>query len=296
MQTKNTRRIIVTAVIALAVVFIMPMSSVFAESNENVTSNEMLLADGIPNADYVSVYLNGKILFEKSKFLLNNTTYVPIRAFCEALDNCDITWSDGTATVNTTDLTIKAKQNYEVIEANGRSIYNSSKTKNVDGRIYVPIRSIAKAYCLEVEWDSTTRSVNLTGNPTSIEEAESFYNSDDLYWLARIINSESGGEILLGKIAVGNVVINRTRKSEYPDTIYGVIFDKKYGVQFSPVAYGTIYKTPNEESVIAAEICLEGYSLSDEIIFFINPKIATNFWITQNRIYILSVGNHDFYK
>ena len=33
-----------------------------------------------------------------------------------------------------------------------------------------------------------------------------------------------------GKIAVGNVVLNRVRSSAYPGTIYGVIFDKRYGI------------------------------------------------------------------
>ena len=98
-----------------------------------------------------------------------------------------------------------------------------------------------------------------------------------------------------GKIAVGNVVLNRVRSSAYPNTIYGVIFDKRYGIQFAPVANGTIYNSPTAESIIAAKICLEGYSISDRILFFMNPRIATNNWISKNRPYAFSIGNHDFY-
>jgi N-acetylmuramoyl-L-alanine amidase len=99
-----------------------------------------------------------------------------------------------------------------------------------------------------------------------------------------------------GKIAVGNVVLNRVRSSAYPNTIYGVIFDKRYGIQFSPVANGTIYNTPTAESIIAAKICLEGYTLSNEILYFLNPSIVGSSWITKTRPYAFKVGNHAFYK
>jgi N-acetylmuramoyl-L-alanine amidase len=99
-----------------------------------------------------------------------------------------------------------------------------------------------------------------------------------------------------GKLAVGNVILNRVRSSAYPNTIYGVIFDRKYGTQFSPVANGTIYNTPTADSIIAAKMCLEGYSLSSDILYFVNPKKAPNSWIAQNRTYAFTVGNHAFFE
>ena len=137
-------------------------------------------------------------------------------------------------------------------------------------------------------------SSNDTGK--SFAWADSFYNADDLYWLSRIISAESKGEPLKGQIAVGNVVLNRKRSSSYPNTVYGVIFDRKHGTQFSPVAFGTIYQTPTASSIIAAKICLEGYSLSNDILFFVNPKLATSTWIERNRIYEFTIGNHHFYS
>ena len=101
---------------------------------------------------------------------------------------------------------------------------------------------------------------------------------------------------MTGKIAVGNVVLNRMRSGQFPNTIYGVIFDKKYGVQFAPTANGAIYKTPNADSIIAAKMCLEGYSLSSDILYFFNPKYASGSWITQNREYAFTIGNHVFYN
>ena len=99
-----------------------------------------------------------------------------------------------------------------------------------------------------------------------------------------------------GKIAVGNVVLNRVRSSAYPNTIYGVIFDKKFGTQFAPVANGTIYNTPTADSMIAAKICLEGYSLSSEIIYFLNPSVASSSWIIKSRPHAFTIGKHAFYE
>ena len=125
--------------------------------------------------------------------------------------------------------------------------------------------------------------------------AEQYYNKDSLYWLSRIISAESQGEPLLGQIAVGNVVLNRMRSPLYPNTVYGVIFDRRYGVQFSPVKDGSIYNPPYATSVTAAKICLEGYSVSGEILFFLEPLISVSLWVPNNRPYRFTIGHHDFY-
>jgi N-acetylmuramoyl-L-alanine amidase len=127
-------------------------------------------------------------------------------------------------------------------------------------------------------------------------KAEDVYDAEDLYWLSRIISAESRGEPFLGQLAVGTVVINRTRSDYYPDSIYEVVFDRCGGVQFSPAASGSVYNDPTESSVIAAKMCLEGFSLDDGILFFFNSSIALGSWITSNRTYTMTVGQHDFYS
>jgi N-acetylmuramoyl-L-alanine amidase len=128
-----------------------------------------------------------------------------------------------------------------------------------------------------------------------IESGEEVYNEEDVYWLSRIINAESLNQPLEGKIAVGNVVLNRVADETCPDTIYDVIFDRKYGVQFSVITNGTIYMDPSEESIIAAKICLEGYSVVGDSIYFVNPDIGVSSWFVNTRTFVKSIGNHDFY-
>ena len=129
----------------------------------------------------------------------------------------------------------------------------------------------------------------------SMVKADSAYDDEDLYWLSRIISAEAKGESFTGQIGVGTVVLNRVRSSQFPNTIKGVVFDKQYGTQFTPVANGTVYDTPTQSAVVAAKMCLDGYTLSDSVLYFLNPRIATSSWIQNNRKYAFRVGNHDFY-
>lgn len=250
------------------------------------------------NATPTKVYLDGEEVLDGECVIINSITYVPLRNFCNLLDQCKFTWegSTGTATVKTDDLTLTVQNNALYIIANGHYFYTVGKVMNLNGHMYVPIRPLARAFAEELTWNASARCVELTtvGNTRAVEKAS--YNSDDLYWLSRIISAEAKGEPLLGQIAVGNVVLNRVRSREYPNSIYGVIFDRRYGTQFSPVSFGTIYNTPTASAVIAAKICLEGYTLSDDVLFFMNPRLATNSWISRNRPYAFTIGNHDFYN
>ena len=139
----------------------------------------------------------------------------------------------------------------------------------------------------------------LFGNPTASTATtmSSNYTADDVFWLARIIEAEAGGEPYQGKVAVGNVVLNRVNSKEFPNTIYGVIFEH-YGKipQFSPVADGTIYNTPSQESINAAKDALNGARPVGNATYFFNPSKAAGAWIVQNKSYVASIGGHVFYQ
>jgi N-acetylmuramoyl-L-alanine amidase len=246
----------------------------------------------------VSVYNNGRRILAEESAIIESVTYVPVRAFSEEMGAESVSWSASskTATVKKGGISIKIKDGAKYIEASGRILYLPTGVKNINDRLFVPIRPLAAALSRDVAWDGSTRSVLISESAAPFVSGARFYNDTDLYWLSRIISAEARGEPLLGKIAVGNVVLNRKASSLYPNTVYGVIFDRKHGTQFSPVSYGTIYNAPTEESIVAAKICLEGYSVSDEILFFVNPKYATSSWISNNRPFAFRIGNHYFFK
>jgi len=121
--------------------------------------------------------------------------------------------------------------------------------------------------------------------------------SEDLYWLSRIIHAEAEAEPYKGKVAVGNVIMNRVKSSAFPNTIKGVIFEYYQGIpQFSPVADGTIYNNPGEESIAAAREAYNGSRPVGDCTYFFNPAKSAGTWIVKNKTYVTRIGNHVFYK
>ena len=250
-------------------------------------------------AKKIDLIVNGRRVLDGRVFYLNGSTYVPMFAFADWQGSFNYSYNKHTKTalVKGENLEISASAGKLYILANGRYFYTENKVILHNGEIYVPILPMVKALNGYVNWDSAKNAFAVrSGDTRRLKNASQFYNADDVYWLSRIISAEAGAEPLKGKIAVGNVVLNRVRSEHFPDTIYGVVFDKKFGVQFSPVANGTIYKKPTIESVIAAKICLEGYTLSEDILYFMNPRIASSSWISKNRELAFSIGGHDFYN
>ena len=124
---------------------------------------------------------------------------------------------------------------------------------------------------------------------------ENLINNDDLFWLARIIEAEAGAEPYNGKLAVGCVVVNRKNSANFPSSIYGVIFDNKYGVQFTPTTNGAIYNDPSKDSYDAALEVLAGYLLDDQILYFVNHDKSSSTWF-ETKTFVFKIGNHSFYK
>ena len=235
---------------------------------------------------------------EIGALLIGSTTYVPFDKANELLSGgtAEVTGNEAKMQATTPFATITARSGDCYLEAAGRYI-GGSDVITVSGMLYVPIRSIAKAYNTVVEWHGQTKSVDLRGTVgDTIVPGDEFYNSDELYWLSRIISAEALGEPMAGKIMVGNVILNRVESSDFPNSIHGVIFDTTHGVQFTPTANGTVYNDPSEESIIAAKLCLDSYSLSRSAMYFLNPAAATNFWVPNNRPYLTTIGCHDFYS
>jgi N-acetylmuramoyl-L-alanine amidase len=120
-------------------------------------------------------------------------------------------------------------------------------------------------------------------------------SSEERDLLERLVEAEAGGEPYEGKLAVATVVMNRVNSSKFPNTVRGVIYQKN---QFSPVANrGLNRKASAETKKAVRKVVDKGYrSFSADVVYFLNPDIATSKWIIKNRTFVTSVGNHDFYK
>ena len=240
--------------------------------------------------------VNGKKLSEPA-MMMNGTLYLPLRAFANSLGDAKVSYNSTTktATLSMSGLYLTATDGGFVTYANDRPLFSFSPNVLMsNGKMYIPASALTKALGVEIK-AQTNSDITVLGSFKPLTPASKFYREDEVYWLSKIISAESGGESLIGQIAVGDVIMNRVSSSLYPNTIYGVIFDRKYGVQFSPVLDGSIYNNPTYTATLAAKICLEGTSLSDNALFFLNPKTAQSNWIVKSREYAYSIGGHDFY-
>lgn len=251
----------------------------------------------LSSVEIIPIYKDG--LYVSDGIKIGETTYTQLRAFSDAIGReVEVSWDGetGTAYVTAEGLDLSVTVGNQYMTANGRCLYLRTGAINYNGSVIVPIRELAKVFNAQIDWHAETSSISVgTGELSVIQSADEFYNEDDLYWLSRLVNSESGNQPLDGKIGVGNVVLNRVADPTCPDNIYGVIFDNKYGVQFSVTTNGAIYNTPNDESVIAAKICLEGYNVVGNSIYFVNPVIGVSSWFANTRVFVASIADHDFY-
>lgn len=224
--------------------------------------------------------------------------YAPAAELCGLLIDTDVTSTmdeDGFYRISGDGLDISAAVGDTYITSEGRVLWcgHGGEIKYLDGEtVIMPIEPICRA--LGLEYEASDGCAVISGEPNA-KTADEVYDSESLYWLSHIISAESRGEPFEGQIAVGCVVLNRLRGIDYLGSVYDVIFDRKYGIQFSPAYSGSVYNEPTESSVRAAKICLEGYSISDSIIYFINSADILPEWMSVGCELIVSIGNHDFY-
>jgi len=119
-------------------------------------------------------------------------------------------------------------------------------------------------------------------------------SSSNVQLLARAINGEARGESYIGQVAVGAVIINRTKDPNFPKTIAGVIYQKG---AFTAVQDGQI-NVPleaNSSVVKAANAAQSGYDPTNGCTFYWNPATATSKWIWSIKV-LKKIGKHNFGK
>ena len=111
--------------------------------------------------------------------------------------------------------------------------------------------------------------------------------------LMKIAMAEAGGEDLTGKALVMNVVVNRIRDKEFPDTVEGVIFQPG---QFSPISDGRYYDmVPDEDCHKALYMVVNGWDESQGATYF-RTNVSGETWHSEALQKLFTHGNHTFFK
>lgn len=220
--------------------------------------------------------------------------FVPMLSFCEMMGAKTVKWDPDAQTAIGVfrDFAVDASAGDCYLTANGRCLYTGGNHVALADDLMVPADVLCRALDARCRFDTASHTLFVTAGTGRITAGRDFYPEEDLFWLASIIYAEAGNESFAGKIAVGNVVMNRVRCPGFPDTICGVIFDRNGGVQFEPVLNGTVYNTPTEECYTAAKLAMDGAAPVGECLFF---SSVWDCWAAETRTYYTTIGRHYFF-
>ena len=298
----------------LAVVsFILP--ALAAAPPEMEPEVEEPIVDGVETVETSAICLDGVPVQSVEYEIVNGVCYVTESSFVSMMDHeAMVEEENGTVTVNAATLievvdvgedgepvanvveetlNLTAFVGAHCIVANDRYLYAEDGLILLNGSVAAPVRVMAKVFNLAVNYDSVEQVVLLDhqeGVGAYLIPGAWFYDNDTLYWLSRIINAESGNQPLEGQLAVGNVVMNRLMNPRFPDTIYDVLFQKN---QFTPAISGSINRDPNEASIIAAKLVMDGAQVVPTALFF--SQVGVPCYASRNRTYVTTIGSHAFY-
>ncbi len=134
-----------------------------------------------------------------------------------------------------------------------------------------------------------------------VQDKSTWFTEEDYANLLRIVEAEASGEDETGKLLVANVVLNRVKDEDFPDTITEVIFQRNKGVtQFSPVSNGRFWKVEiSEETISAVNRALSGEDASQGALYFAARKYAdadNMRWFDERLDYLFAHGGHEFFK
>lgn len=170
-------------------------------------------------------------------------------------------------------------------------------TGSIDGRYgYVTYRAVMRFQANNgitpdgIAGNSTLSALGLPTGTAAAATQRYSNNSQDLVLLSRLINGEARGEPYTGQVAVGAVVLNRTRDPKFPSSVAGVIYQPG---AFTAIVDGQIHANIEQSSINAARDALNGWDPSGGAIYYFNPAKTTNNWI-WSRPLIKIIGKHRF--
>ena len=174
-------------------------------------------------------------------------------------------------------------------------------------------REVAEAFTINVNYQPTLEvtsflgvtqekrseqrilTTNIITREQKIKVTQSEYDN-----LLRIVEAEAGGEDIIGKMLVANVVLNRVEDEHFPNSINEVIFQSDQGVtQFSPISDGRFYSVKvSQETVEAVNLVLQGEDNSQGALYFVARKSADEKnmkWFDEELEWLFAYGGHEFF-
>lgn len=115
--------------------------------------------------------------------------------------------------------------------------------------------------------------------------------------LERIVEAEAGDQDIRGRQMVANVIINRMKSEQFPDTVKGVVFAHR---QFSPVSNGSYYRVKvSDITRRSVERALKEKDNTAGALYFMyraGSDAGNIRWFDRDLTKLYEYGCHEFFR
>lgn len=137
--------------------------------------------------------------------------------------------------------------------------------------------------------EATSASVESSSPSSEVEKTQDKaidLSADDVTMIAAMIQCEAGGESFKGKVAVGNVILNRVKSGKYPNTVNGVLTQKHQFGPYSSGAWQRVLKNGvSKDCIKAAKAAMNGTNYVGKAKSFNNKRCGHKGLVIGNHVF-----------
>lgn len=257
-------------------------NEVFEEAKEETAKKAQIQAENENVNLLAHNVLEGEVAENTENYSLQIVNRTIIAADKRAALMGQTVMEDFSSSVGSENVVDKSKEEAEEKTDEQVVVDEQATTKNSDKK-----EKKAKAAASKKKKEETVPVISLGANQKEV--------------LLRIVEAEATGEDIKGKMLVANVILNRVKSSQFPDTVKEVVFQKNgRTTQFSPIADGRYWSVSISKSTReAVERVLNGEDESQGALYFSarsKAKKSNMSWFDNNLTWLFKYGGHEFYK
>lgn len=239
--------------------------------------NSVVVSSAATQVIPITMYFNGSFVStELDPYTKEGITYVPLRVFTNLLGINQIEWNneEKSVSIDYSGKVIKFFIDQNKVLVNGNEYIIEGQPTLVKGCTMVPLNFITDSLSCVVTWDHLTESIFIDNDNISVKtKCKGSYTTDDVLWLARIIQVEGSDTSYECKLAIANVVVNRVKSGLFQGTIHDVIFQTG---QFPPAhKNGFSVMVPKDCNIYVAKQALNGENNISTCLYFNNSPFRS---------------------
>jgi len=147
-------------------------------------------------------------------------------------------------------------------------------------------------------------AVTIPAAPPFVLQADAADARQAVRCLGQAIYFEAGFQPVEGQRAIAQVVLNRVRDRDFPDTVCGVVYEgwkRRTGCQFSFVCDGSLWRRPPTIEELASAELIAREALGGSVMAAVGTATHYHTWKVDpywndTLVKIAQIGDHIFYR